>query len=133
MGTTPWLQSYEPCCWLLRSVTLFLKEDAAELADPVRLARLIKQYSQFISFPIKLYQSTKQPVKVEDVEATKKKREAEAAKAAAEGKPAPEVCFAEATLLLRLGQLRRFGFTEGTGGHQEKAHGRGGGRGRHLK
>ncbi len=45
-------------------VTLHLKEDAAELADPVRLSRLIKQYSQFISFPIKLYSMKKEPVKV---------------------------------------------------------------------
>lgn len=45
-------------------VTLHLKEDAAELADPVRLARLIKQYSQFISFPIKLYSMKKEPIKV---------------------------------------------------------------------
>jgi hypothetical protein len=42
-------------------VILHLKEDAAELADPIRLARLIKQYSQFIQFPIKLYSATKEP------------------------------------------------------------------------
>lgn len=36
-------------------VTLHLKEDALELGDAVVLSRLIKQYSQFISFPIKLY------------------------------------------------------------------------------
>jgi heat shock protein beta len=45
-------------------VTLHLKEDAQELGDPVRLSRLIKQYSQFISFPIKLYSSKKEPFKV---------------------------------------------------------------------
>lgn len=32
------------------------------MADPVKLARLIKQYSQFISFPIKLYSMKKEPV-----------------------------------------------------------------------
>jgi heat shock protein beta len=45
-------------------VILHLKEDAAELADPIRLARLIKQYSQFIQFPIKLYSATKEPKQV---------------------------------------------------------------------
>lgn len=56
-------------------VTLHLKEDAQELADPVRLARLIKQYSQFISFPIKLFSMRKEPIKVADDEATKRKQE----------------------------------------------------------
>jgi len=64
-------------------VILHLKEDAEELADPVRLARLIKQYSQFISFPIKLYSSKKEPTKVVDEEATAKRQE-EADKIAAE-------------------------------------------------
>jgi heat shock protein beta len=45
-------------------VVLHLKEDAAEMADPIRLARLIKQYSQFIQFPIKLYSATKEPKSV---------------------------------------------------------------------
>jgi hypothetical protein len=45
-------------------VTLFLKEDAVELADHVRLNRLIKQYSQFITFPIKLYSPKKEPKQV---------------------------------------------------------------------
>lgn len=62
-------------------VVLHLKEDAQELADPVRLAKLIKQYSQFISFPIKLYSSRKEPKKVLDEEATKRKQEAEDKKA----------------------------------------------------
>eukprot|EP00195_Chlamydomonas_chlamydogama_P008026 CAMPEP_0202897914 /NCGR_PEP_ID=MMETSP1392-20130828/6552_1 /ASSEMBLY_ACC=CAM_ASM_000868 /TAXON_ID=225041 /ORGANISM="Chlamydomonas chlamydogama, Strain SAG 11-48b" /LENGTH=777 /DNA_ID=CAMNT_0049583681 /DNA_START=134 /DNA_END=2467 /DNA_ORIENTATION=- len=56
-------------------VTLFLKEDAAEMADQVMLQRLIKQYSQFISFPIKLYSSKKEPKKVVDEEATARKQE----------------------------------------------------------
>jgi heat shock protein beta len=43
---------------------LHLKEDAAEMADPVKLSRLIKQYSQFISFPIKLLSAKKEPRKV---------------------------------------------------------------------
>jgi heat shock protein beta len=36
-------------------VTLHLKEDAAEYADERKLAALIKQYSEFIAFPIKLW------------------------------------------------------------------------------
>ena len=47
------------CC---RAV--FLQEDAQELADPVRLARLIKQYSQFIQFPIKLWSAKKEAKQV---------------------------------------------------------------------
>ena len=59
------------------SVILHLKEDAQELADPVRLARLIKMYSQFIQFPIKLYSSKKEPQEVTDEVATQKKQEEE--------------------------------------------------------
>lgn len=45
-------------------ITLFLKEDAKELADEKKLGELIKQYSEFIQFPIRLWQSK---VKSEDV------------------------------------------------------------------
>lgn len=38
-------------------ITLHLKEDAKELADPTKLGSLIKQYSEFIQFPIKLWAS----------------------------------------------------------------------------
>ena len=38
-------------------VTLHLKEDAAEMASPAKLQTLIKQYSQFIQFPIRLWNS----------------------------------------------------------------------------
>ena len=38
-------------------VTLHLKEDAAEMASPNKLQGLIKQYSQFIQFPIRLWNS----------------------------------------------------------------------------
>lgn len=34
------------------SITLNLKEDAAEFADPERIKRIIKQYSSFVPFPI---------------------------------------------------------------------------------
>ena len=60
---------------------LHLKEDAAELADPVRLARLIKQYSQFIAFPIKLWAPSKEAKSVVDAEATAKKQAEADAKA----------------------------------------------------
>jgi heat shock protein beta len=71
-------------------VTLMLKEDAAELADPAMLSRLIKQYSQFISFPIKLYSPKKDPKKVLDEEATGRKQEAADKKAKEEGKEAAD-------------------------------------------
>jgi HSP90 family molecular chaperone len=50
---------------LWRVLLLFdAQEDAQELADPVRLARLIKQYSQFIQFPIKLWSAKKEAKQV---------------------------------------------------------------------
>ena len=36
-------------------VTLHLKDDAAEYAGDKKLGELIKQYSEFIAFPIKLW------------------------------------------------------------------------------
>lgn len=39
-------------------ITLHLKEDAHDLADDKKLASLVKQYSEFISFPIKLWSSS---------------------------------------------------------------------------
>ena len=45
-------------------ITLFLKEDAKDLANEKKLGELIKQYSEFIQFPIRLWQSS---VKTEDV------------------------------------------------------------------
>lgn len=38
-------------------VTLHLKQDARELAEGQKLGSLIKQYSEFIQFPIKLWAS----------------------------------------------------------------------------
>ncbi|KAI8472066.1 MAG: heat shock protein 90C [Monoraphidium minutum] len=72
-------------------VVLHLKEDAAELADPIRLARLIKQYSQFIQFPIKLYSATKEPKQVVDEAATERKQAAEDAKAKEKGEEPAKV------------------------------------------
>ena len=45
-------------------ITLFLKDDAKDLADDKKLGSLIKQYSEFIQFPIRLWQSS---VKNEEV------------------------------------------------------------------
>nr|QBB20010.1 heat shock protein hsp90-C2 [Ettlia sp. YC001] len=71
-------------------VVLHLKEDAAELADPIRIAKLIKQYSQFIQFPIKLYSPRKEAKQVVDEVATKKRQE-EADKALKEGEEQKKV------------------------------------------
>jgi heat shock protein 90kDa beta len=71
-------------------IILHLKEDAKEMADPVRLARLIRQYSQFIQFPIELWQATKEPRTVTDEAATAERQKAadEAAlKAGGDAKP----------------------------------------------
>ena len=38
-------------------ITLHLKEDAKDLADAQKLGSLIKQYSEFIQFPITLWAS----------------------------------------------------------------------------
>ena len=53
-------------------VTLFLKEDSAEMADSEKVGELIKTYSEFIQFPIKLWSSEQKARKVQDVEATDK-------------------------------------------------------------
>jgi len=57
-------------------IVLHLKEDAKEMADPVRLARLIRQYSQFIQFPIELWQATKESKTVTDEAATAERQKA---------------------------------------------------------
>lgn len=67
-------------------ITLHLKEDASELAEDAKLSTLIKQYSEFISFPIKLWTSKQDPVQVVDEEATAKKQAEADAKAKEEGK-----------------------------------------------
>lgn len=56
-------------------LTLHLKEDAYEYADDKRLQGLIKQYSEFISFPISLYTSKQERKDVVDEEATKEARQ----------------------------------------------------------
>ena len=61
------------------------------MADPIKISRLIKQYSQFISFPIKLYSSKKEPRKITDEEATAKKQEAENKRAQEKGEEPQKV------------------------------------------
>lgn len=55
-------------------ITLHLKEDAAEYADSYKLKTLLKQYSEFIAFPIQLYATESVPKKVVDEDATTKKQ-----------------------------------------------------------
>ena len=65
-------------------VTLFLKDDAAEYVEQERIKKLVKRYSEFINYPIKLYLSKdvaevvpveeepKSDTTIEDVEETDK-------------------------------------------------------------
>ncbi|EIE19325.1 heat shock protein Hsp90 [Coccomyxa subellipsoidea C-169] len=55
-------------------ITLHLKDDATELADAAKLGDLIKQYSEFIQFPIRLWSSKTEYEQVVDDEATKEKQ-----------------------------------------------------------
>ena len=58
-------------------ITLHFKEDCVEPVDATKLKALVKQYSEFISFPIQLYTSSREPIKIEDTEATSKKQKEE--------------------------------------------------------
>ena len=44
---------------------MFLKEDAIEFTKQDTLEELIKRYSEFITFPIKLYKKTVETVEIE--------------------------------------------------------------------
>eukprot|EP01024_Parvocaulis_polyphysoides_P031048 TRINITY_DN2814_c1_g2_i2.p1 TRINITY_DN2814_c1_g2~~TRINITY_DN2814_c1_g2_i2.p1 ORF type:complete len:845 (-),score=172.46 TRINITY_DN2814_c1_g2_i2:616-3051(-) len=72
-------------------ITLFLKEDAEDYASDKKIADLIKEYSQFISFPIKLFAVKREYDQVVDEEATAKKQSQAAKKAEEEGKEAEKV------------------------------------------
>ena len=67
-------------------ITLHVKEDAADIADAAKLSSLIKQYSEFISFPIKLWTTKQNSKEVVDDDATKKKQEEADEAAKKEGK-----------------------------------------------
>jgi len=47
-------------------ITMFLKEDALEFTRQERLEELIQRYSEFITFPIKLYKKSEEIVEVEE-------------------------------------------------------------------
>jgi HSP90 family molecular chaperone len=51
-------------------IILTLKEDSAEFADNRKLKKLVKTYSEFITFPIKVWTETQVPEEVVNVEAT---------------------------------------------------------------
>lgn len=58
------------------SITLHLKtEDKLEYADPERIKNLVKNYSQFVSFPIYVWEEKTQTVEVEDDSAETKEGE----------------------------------------------------------
>ncbi|KAL6772183.1 HSP90C [Auxenochlorella protothecoides x Auxenochlorella symbiontica] len=67
-------------------ITLHLKEDAKEFADAAKIEGLLKQYSEFISFPIKLWTTSFVNEQVMDEEATTKAQEEADKKAEEEGK-----------------------------------------------
>lgn len=72
-------------------LTLHLKTDAWEYADANKLGALIHQYSEFISFPIKLLSPKQESIEVVDDEATRKAQEEEDAKAKEEGRDAKQI------------------------------------------
>merc|ERR1711871_1358395 len=47
-------------------ITMFLKEDAMDFTKQDTVEALVQKYSEFITFPIKLYKKTEQTVEVED-------------------------------------------------------------------
>jgi heat shock protein beta len=49
-------------------VTLYLKDDAAEYLEQEKIKNLVKKYSEFINYPIKLYLSKDVREEVEDEE-----------------------------------------------------------------
>merc|ERR1719421_1332486 len=65
-------------------ITLFVREESHDVCSHLKLQELIRQYSNFIEFPISLWASKSVSRQVEDAEATKKAQE-EADKALGEG------------------------------------------------
>jgi molecular chaperone HtpG len=58
-------------------ITLHLKEDALEYADPTKLQTLLEHYSEFVEFPIKVWKETTEYKQVPDVEANAELKEDE--------------------------------------------------------
>lgn len=56
-------------------VTLYLKDDAAEFVEQEKIKNLVKKYSEFINYPIRLYLSkdVRETVEVDDEEDKEKK------------------------------------------------------------
>ena len=71
-------------------VTLFLKQDAGEYADSARVAALVKQYSEFVAFPIDVWAPKTEYDQVEDAGATAAAQAAADAKAKEGGKEAAD-------------------------------------------
>ncbi|OAY73745.1 Heat shock protein 90-5, chloroplastic [Ananas comosus] len=60
-------------------ITLFLRpDDKFEFAEPIRIQELVKNYSQFVSFPIYTWQEKSRTVEVEEEESPKEGEEAKA-------------------------------------------------------
>lgn len=93
MGTTNYTVKPDDGESLIRGtrITLHLKEDAEDFCDPRKLQDLVKTYSEFINFPIKVWGEKTVPKDVVDVEATEKAREAAKKKAEEEGTEPEEV------------------------------------------
>ena len=71
-------------------ITLFVREESHDVCSHLKLQELIRQYSNFIEFPISLWASKSVSRQVEDAEATKKAQE-EADKALGEGEESKSV------------------------------------------
>lgn len=67
-------------------VTLHIKEDAEDLLEENEVQRLIRTYSEFISFPIRVWGTKSKSTRVEDTAATEKAQAEADAKAKEEGK-----------------------------------------------
>lgn len=49
-------------------ITMYLKDDASDFMKQDKLQELVERYSEFITFPIKLYKKTTETVEIEEVE-----------------------------------------------------------------
>jgi len=72
-------------------IILTLKEDSAEFADNTKLKNLVKTYSEFITFPIKVWTETQVPEEVVNVEATAAAQKEQDEAAEKEGKEPEKV------------------------------------------
>jgi len=72
-------------------IILTLKEDSGEFADNMKLKNLVKTYSEFITFPIKVWTETQVPEEVVNVEATAAAQKVKDEAAEKEGKEPEKV------------------------------------------